>query len=59
MILHLDVVRGVRWRRPIRLGMLSLRELVALFDLGFLEEHSADHAILVEERLDLLRFNGE
>ena len=52
-------MRGVRRRCPIRLGMLSLRELVALFDLGFLEEHSTDHAILVEERLDLLRFNGE
>ena len=52
-------MRGVRRRCPIRLGMLSLRELVALFDLSFLEEHSADHAILVEERLDLFRFNCE
>ena len=59
LILHLDVVRGIRRRCSIRLGMLSLCELVALFNLGFLEEHSADHTILVEERLDLLRFNGE
>ena len=59
LILHLHVVRGLRRRCPIRLGMLSLSELVALFDLGFLEKHSTDHAIFVEESLNLLRFDGE
>jgi len=39
--------------------MLLLGVLVALFDLSFLKEDTADHGIFVEKRLDFLGFDGE
>ena len=59
LCLDLDVVGGLSWGRPIRIRMLLLSELVALLDLGLLEEDSTKHLVTVEERLHLLSLDCE